>query len=216
MRPIPCHLPSPRLRSSLFFVLRSDISNMGLICHVDLFPVPPQESSLREGSVADGKRRQDAASSSHSSSMPSTMSASPYPSGNQTYPYTFPAPQPPYQGAGMPPHGAPPVGMPMQLPPMHIPPTSQYTHDPATASHHPSHPSQEFDVVHIHQSHPITESSKCTEALAGTTFVQASNLDYKGNKVLMFVFSVRVILLLVSFLVPHLHPIPLPSAPHDC
>ncbi|ETW77395.1 developmental regulator VosA [Heterobasidion irregulare TC 32-1] len=130
--------------------------NMGLICHVDLFPVPPQESSLREGS---------------------------------TYPYTFPAPQPPYQGAGMPPHGAPSVGMPMQLPPMHIPPTSQYTHDPATASHHPSHPPQEFDVVHIHQNHPITESSKCTEALAGTTFVQASNLDYKGNKVLMFVFS---------------------------
>ena len=45
---------------------------------------------------------------------------------------------------------------------------------------------------YFRDTHPIIEGTKQTESLAGTTFVQAANLDYKGNKVLMFVFSVRV------------------------
>jgi hypothetical protein len=57
----------------------------------------------------------------------------------------------------------------------------------------PSNPTRPEEIVHCFKgTHVITEGSKQTEALAGTTFVQAANLDYKGNKVLMFVFAVRV------------------------
>jgi hypothetical protein len=57
----------------------------------------------------------------------------------------------------------------------------------------PSHATRPDEIVHYFKgTHPIVEGIKQTESLAGTTFVQAANLDYKGNKVLMFVFSVRV------------------------
>ncbi|THH12767.1 hypothetical protein EW146_g7387 [Bondarzewia mesenterica] len=99
-----------------------EISNMGLICHVDLFPVPAASEQAAEGSASDGKRRQETSSPSHASTMSTSLSPAPYTSPGQPYPYTFPAPQPPYQGAGMPPHGGPPMGVPMQLPPMHVHP----------------------------------------------------------------------------------------------
>jgi hypothetical protein len=47
-------------------------------------------------------------------------------------------------------------------------------------------------VHYFKGTHVVTEGSKQTESLAGTTFVQAANLDHKGNKVLLFVFAVRV------------------------
>jgi hypothetical protein len=53
----------------------------------------------------------------------------------------------------------------------------------------PSHATRPDETVHYFKGSPIIEGSKQTEHLAGTTFVQAANLDYKGNKVLMFVFS---------------------------
>ena len=56
----------------------------------------------------------------------------------------------------------------------------------------PSHATRPDEIVHyFNGTHAIVEGTKQTESLAGTTFVQAANLDYKGNKVLMFVFSVR-------------------------
>src|SRR6266403_2039313 len=105
--------------------LYSEVNNMGLICHVDLFPVPGDSDDS-----ADSKRRQDQAQSSPSRASTSTLSPTPY--------------------------------------------------------------------------SPNTEGSKQTESLAGTTFVQAANLDYKGNKVLMFVFAVRIFPSLPSPLVPFL------------
>jgi hypothetical protein len=57
----------------------------------------------------------------------------------------------------------------------------------------PSNPTRPEEIVHYFKgTQVITEGSKQTESLAGTTFVQAANLDHKGNKVLMFVFAVRV------------------------
>lgn len=166
--------------SELCLIPYSEISNMGLICHVDLFPVPGETSA--ETSSESGKApRQESTSSPPSASM---SPASYSPPGPGQYPYTFPAPQPPYHG----PHGASssaPMGM--QLPPMQVPPPQPYQ-QPAASSYDPS----EEEVVHWHNNFGVAEGSKVTEALAGTTFVQASNLDYKGNKVLMFVFSVRV------------------------
>jgi hypothetical protein len=59
----------------------------------------------------------------------------------------------------------------------------------------PPNPTRPEEIVHYFKgTYPIVEGSKQTEALAGTTFVQAANLDYKGNKVLMFVFAVCVFL----------------------
>lgn len=40
----------------------------------------------------------------------------------------------------------------------------------------------------------IREEDKCTEALSGATIAQSQSLEYLGRKVLMFVFSVRVLL----------------------
>jgi hypothetical protein len=45
----------------------------------------------------------------------------------------------------------------------------------------PSNPTRPEEIVHYFKgTHVITEGSKQTESLAGTTFVQAANLDYKG------------------------------------
>jgi hypothetical protein len=58
----------------------------------------------------------------------------------------------------------------------------------------PPNPTRPEEIVHyFNETHPIAEGTKQTDSLAGTTFVQAANLDYKGNKVLMFVFAVRAL-----------------------
>ncbi|TFY77381.1 hypothetical protein EWM64_g6634, partial [Hericium alpestre] len=156
-----------------------EISTMGLICHVDLFPVTAQDA---EASTSDGRRRQDSTASPSQAST--SMSPAPYSPPVQPYPYTYPAPQPPYPGAAVPPVAGSSMAM-AGVPSMHMQP-AQYGQDP---SHMHPQPGQPNEIVHHHNGYPITEQSKNTESLAGTTFVQASNLDYKGNKVLMFVFS---------------------------
>ncbi|KAJ3820707.1 velvet factor-domain-containing protein [Lentinula raphanica] len=46
------------------------------------------------------------------------------------------------------------------------------------------------DVVHwVDGRYPITESSKMTDALVGSTFVQPQFIDYEGSRTLIFVFS---------------------------
>ena len=40
----------------------------------------------------------------------------------------------------------------------------------------------------------IRETDKVTEALSGATIAQSQSVEYMGRKVLMFVFSVRVLL----------------------
>ncbi|VDB87162.1 unnamed protein product [Peniophora sp. CBMAI 1063] len=140
-----------------------EVQNMGLICHVDLFPVPGETS-------ADSSRRPEASGSygspGGSNQVPGTSSFSA--TAPTSFAYTFPAPQPP-----------PPGTMSTAPGPIHQPygaPAPQPIAPPT-------------DIVHYHKDYAVTESSKCTDCLAGTTFVQAQNLDYKGNKVLMFVFA---------------------------
>lgn len=163
-----------------------EINNMGLICHVDLFPVPPSDSP--EGSV-DAKRRSDQQQGSPGRSS-STMSPAPYSPGAQPYPYTYPAPQPPapYPTAVPQQQGGAPLGT---MPPVHanhLP--QQQDQQQYVPNQAPSHATRPDEIVHYFKdTHPIVEGTKQTESLAGTTFVQAANLDYKGNKVLMFVFS---------------------------
>ena len=142
---------------------------MGLICHVDLFPIHPIRDPSGESS-ADPKPH--TAHSEASSSVPSPPGGFASSSTHTTPPY-----QPPPYSYSYPPV-VPPGGAPAAVHPQYAAPTGGQL------------PSDQ--IVYHHEGYPITEGSKCTEALAGTTFVQAANLDYKGNKVLMFVFSVRV------------------------
>ena len=138
----------------------------------------------------DSKRRQDQAQTSPSRASTSTLSPAPYSPSAQQYPYTYPAPQPPAPySPGVSPQSA--------LPPVHGNNISSQQQAPAQdhpfpPNQPPSNPTRPEEIVHYFKgTHVITEGSKQTESLAGTTFVQAANLDYKGNKVLMFVFAVR-------------------------
>lgn len=159
---------------------------MGLICHVDLFSVPGDSDDS-----VDSKHRQDQAQSSPSRASTSTMSPAPYSPNTQQYPYTYPAPQPPAPfSPGVSPQGAP-LG---NLPSVHgnnmSPQQQAQAQDHPYPLQPPSNPTRPEEIVHYFKgTHVITEGSKQTESLAGTTFVQAANLDYKGNKVLMFVFA---------------------------
>jgi len=164
---------------------------MGLICHVDLFPVPSGDSS--DGS-ADPKRRQDQ-SQSPPGRASTALSPTPYSPGAQQYPYTYPAPQPP---APFSPGVSQPGASLGNIPSIHgnnLPSQQQaqaQDHQYSPNQQAPSNPTRSDEIVHyFNGTHSISEGSKQTDSLAGTTFVQAANLDYKGNKVLMFVFAVR-------------------------
>jgi hypothetical protein len=132
---------------------------------VDLFPVPASE--LSDKSAMDIEHQ--ASSSNHmdyASSAPSPYS----PEAHQHF--TYP---PPNVYAGQ------QNSVPMPPPPVHVP---QQTN----SGYHP--PSGNLEAVAHVGNHPITEHSKCTNALVGQTFVQPANVDYKGQKSLMFVFAV--------------------------
>jgi hypothetical protein len=164
---------------------------MGLICHVDLFPVPSGDSS--DGS-ADPKRRQDQSQASPGRASTSTLSPTPYSPGAQQYPYTYPAPQPPAPFS--PGVSQPGPSLANNIPSVHTnnlsPQQAQAQDHPYPPNQVPPNPTRPEEIVHyFNGTYPISEGSKQTDALAGTTFVQAANLDYKGNKVLMFVFAVR-------------------------
>ncbi|KAI9437983.1 velvet factor-domain-containing protein [Lactarius indigo] len=172
-----------------------EINNMGLICHVDLFPVPSSDSP---DTPADPKRRPDQAQASPGRASSSTLSPTPYSPGAQQYPYTYPAPQPPgpyptavQQQPPQPQQGGAPLAAMSAVHANHLP-QQQQVQDPQqfVPNQIPSHATRPEEIVHYFKgTYPINEGSRQTEALAGTTFVQAANLDYKGNKVLMFVFS---------------------------
>ena len=167
--------------------LYREVNNMGLICHVDLFPVPGDSDVS-----ADPKHRQDQGQSSPSRASTSTLSPAPYSPNTQQYPYTYPAPQPPAPfSPGVSSPGAPLGNMP-SVHNNNMSPQQVQDH-PYPPNQPPSNPTRPEEIVHYFKgTHVITEGSKQTESLAGTTFVQAANLDYKGNKVLMFVFAVCI------------------------
>ena len=49
------------------------------------------------------------------------------------------------------------------------------------------------EILHHLGNFPITESTKRTQALAGATFVQAFGLEHQGKKAILFPFSVRAL-----------------------
>lgn len=61
------------------------------------------------------------------------------------------------------------------------------------------------DVVHRFGNHLVTESSKMTPALVGEKFIEPTQVDYKGQKALVFVFGVSFLVFIQEF--PHSSPL---------
>ncbi|KAF7986099.1 hypothetical protein HWV62_41521 [Athelia sp. TMB] len=105
----------------------------------------------------------------------------PYSSSSQATSST----QPGYNQMG--PHGySVPVPAPFSIT---IPqqPHDQIAHKPGPGFYSPAN--NTYDIVAYAGNHPITENSKCTNALVGQTFVQSCKVKYQGRRSLMFVFA---------------------------
>ena len=138
----------------------SDLQNLGLLCNVDLFPAPPPDDA--DKSIRDEKIQQPESSSTNQIPYASTSTCSP--DSQQHYSHS---------DSNLYADQSTPVPM---LTPPRLATYPAYTEYPNV-------------VTHI-GNYPIVESSKCTNALVGATFVQPANVDYKGKKSLMFVFAV--------------------------
>ena len=165
-----------RVSRPKFFFLRmsknnafvfSEVQNLGLLCNVDLFPVPLSELAATDTE----QHRPDTSSSNHADYA--SPAASPY-SPEAHHHFSYPPPNV---------YATQQNSMPMPLPPpLHVP--------QQVVANYPSAASNNTDVIARVGNHPITEGSKSTNALVGQTFVQPANVDYKGKKSLMFVFAV--------------------------
>ncbi|KAF9810984.1 hypothetical protein IEO21_06741 [Rhodonia placenta] len=164
-----------------------EVTNLGILCHVDLFPITEDTDDADE--LSGGGTVQNTTPVSYidsTSGQDFSMSAFP-PSSTSLQMLSSPASPNMSQSYAL------SQGYPLSatLPSLPIP-ASRPSFD-----HTNSYPVQsasiggeaDTDIVAYYGDHPIRESSKCTHALAGTTFVQSASLEYNGKKVLMFVFS---------------------------
>ncbi|KAJ2925143.1 hypothetical protein H1R20_g11968, partial [Candolleomyces eurysporus] len=136
---------------------RKEIRNLGIMCTVDLFPVPEQPTPT--------------------GTMPSSMNG--YRSGNyHGYPESSTLtyyPLHPFKTSDI-------NGREISVSPFQIP-RRQPVLSPVVHNDPPK------DVVHRIGNHLITESSKMTPALVGEKFIEPTQVDYKGQKALVFVFG---------------------------
>ncbi|PCH37387.1 hypothetical protein WOLCODRAFT_30510, partial [Wolfiporia cocos MD-104 SS10] len=163
---------TPRQREREFDCY-DELDSFGVVCHVDLYPVPDEEDDTEPGG---GTR------------PPSPAFAIP-PQQQHPYSRAQPAPYPP----------APPYA----TPPLHVPPRpspySSPTYSPRSPPPPPRALAADPDAIAHLDGFAIRESTKCTGALAGATFVQSVVLDHKGRRALMFVFSDLAVKLEGSF-----------------
>ncbi|PPQ92200.1 hypothetical protein CVT25_008974 [Psilocybe cyanescens] len=152
----------------------ADVQVLGLLCTVDLFPVPGPDSLAVQATPDRGGK---------ATSAPATqtrfVSSSPSPSSSSS---TYSS------GQGQ--HTQQIHGYRHNPPPSASPSSSRLSKG---LSNHfsgymmPSGTSP--DVVHRLDGYPITENSKQTQALVGATFVQPVVMDYQGSKAIIFVFA---------------------------
>jgi len=141
-----------------------DVQVLGLLCTVDLFPIP---------NGTHGKRREH----QRVQSLPGSFS---YPAGSSSHHQTQVH------------HGFSPSHDERYS--MERPFNENTTPSPTHASTSPSStyissPESPSDVVYHFGRFPITESSKKTSALVGATFVQPAIVEFQGKKSIMFVFA---------------------------
>ncbi|KAG6878817.1 hypothetical protein C0992_007472 [Termitomyces sp. T32_za158] len=172
--------------------LEKEISNyeevqvLGLVCTVDLFPVP---SIVKSPSKSEGKRRMQSKAHNQSSHTPSAPSSSRLPLDRQR-PLDIASPDPCSPNR--------PFGEAATVTPS--PTLSTSSSHSGYRPPHPPHtaPSLASDIVHYVNNHPVQESSKMTTALVGATFVQPSVIDYRCKKAILFVFAVCSLILFNS------------------
>lgn len=151
-----------RVKMTLFL---RHIQNVGLMCTIDLFPVP--DSTYQPHS-------------SHSQPLPESSGGGNFQGsrGSQPgYPYTY-FPLHPYTSASG--SGGRALQLPFQLP------RRQLMLGHLKDSEIPS------DVTYRVGNHLVTESSKMTPAVVGEKVVEPALVDYNGRKALIFVFGVSI------------------------
>ncbi|KAF8909637.1 velvet factor-domain-containing protein [Gymnopilus junonius] len=140
-----------------------DVQVLGLLCTVDLFPVPEPGSVTR---------------TNHDLS-PTASSAPP----TQTAFYPSPSPSSPLIQSPGSAHGYRHYKLPFSS-------TASGSRIPSHFSGYALPSEETVDIVHhLENGAPITESSKQTQALVGATFVQPVVMDYQGSKSIIFVFA---------------------------
>jgi hypothetical protein len=140
----------------------SEIQNLGIVCTVDLFPVPGLEPT-RKDTKDHGQRRM----------IPAPSNQTPYTS---SLPSQFP--QESFTFVTSTPYSSPQASSSTARP---FAPVHSQQFQPPTGPE---------PIIHRVGDHPIYESSRLTHFLVGATFVQPANVDYQGKKALMFVFAV--------------------------
>ncbi|KAF9463249.1 velvet factor-domain-containing protein [Collybia nuda] len=142
----------------------NEIQMLGLLCTVDLFPVPQAQYDLNQ----KGSRPEI----THQSPF-SSPGSSKFPVEDKEHVFAF-APARPYP---------PPPGSISST----VVPTSP--HDQAAIPGIPPNSYSAPDIIHYIGNFPVTEASKMTHALVGSTFIQPSIVEYQGRMTTMFVFS---------------------------
>lgn len=172
-----------------------EIDSIGLLCNVDLFPVP-HDNEISPRLTRHG--RNPTPSTQPSSHQPRTPPSQHSQHRSHSHSYMAPNASPYMYSVPVPASTAIPI-----IPP----PIPQNAYNPTlTSSSYPprhytscSQPPSPPDVVYQLGDLSVTESSKLTSNLVGNTFVQPCCIEYQGKKSLMFVFSVRHLLSRDSF-----------------
>ncbi|KAI9063880.1 hypothetical protein FKP32DRAFT_1555448, partial [Trametes sanguinea] len=141
---------------------------LGVVCQVDLFPVPSEFERSPEkfdgSSAQTSKKTLPPIRTGGQVALPSIHAAHTFPS---LFDSTLPTAPPPF-------FAPPPLSSLQITPPAPARPPA-YSNDP--------------DIVGWFSDFPIHESSCCTVMLAGATFMEAAIIDYKGKRTAVFVFS---------------------------
>ncbi|KAF8065281.1 velvet factor-domain-containing protein [Lyophyllum atratum] len=140
-----------------------EIQVLGLLCTVDLFPMPPTDTHNKNQRLQSAPPTQ--------ASFPS--SSSQYPMEHSQQPFTF-----------IPSHA---YSMNQSLTDALMPSPTRSTLPPDSGYMSSSQTAP--DVVQYVNGFPIRESSKMTSSLVGATFVQPAIVEYQGRKSVMFVFA---------------------------
>ncbi|KAI0786921.1 velvet factor-domain-containing protein [Abortiporus biennis] len=163
-----------------------DVRGFGILCHVDLFPVPDQDE-IPPNSSENGRRpRQPRHKAKLNDPSSSTLPPPPSIIPAETSPTSA---HPNITSAGHPQttlyyqhYSHQNIDGGLSLPPIQIPELPSQPNGTSIYS------SPESLVAYLGE-YPITEGSKCTDALVGASFCQSATLEYQGKRVLMFVFS---------------------------
>ncbi|KAL9711991.1 hypothetical protein Ac2012v2_005066 [Leucoagaricus gongylophorus] len=188
-----------------------DIQNLGILCSVDLFPVPdkildsniPVPTSPAASHIPDFGCYTASQASSSSASSPSVRNVQPHTSRVSSAPTSLPfgptssgalklnyvasdnAGENAYTYFPLHPFTTPSAEggvVPLRISPFQIP-----RRQPMLSQLNEAEPPS--DIVLRIGNHLVTESSKLTPALVGERFVEPTLIDYKGKKCLVFVFG---------------------------